>query len=158
MAEQKPEKKLDEYIVATLNTSIDGTAVGHVREALQFVADGLWPTHEQALRLAALRRYLRFQRDNGSTSIHDHWAWTSREADQLLKEEPAKTLMTNAVTVQRTFAQNNRTYTLALSPLRSLAKQVELWNKNSGLQTGAAKLKGGHAGGAREDGVREPAQ
>jgi D-alanyl-D-alanine carboxypeptidase len=141
MAGQTREEKLDEYIVATANTSINGTDVQHVREALQLIANGLWPTLEQALRLAALRRYLRFQKDNGSGSIHDKWAWTAREADQRLKEEPAKTLMANAATVQRTFAQNNKTYTLALSPLRSLAKQVELWNKNFGVQIAAAKLK-----------------
>jgi hypothetical protein len=90
---------------------------------------------------AALRRYLRFQREKGSTSIHDSWAWTARDSEQFLKEEPAKTLMANAATVQRTFAQSNKGYTLALSPLRPLAKQVELWNKNTGVQSAAGTLK-----------------
>jgi hypothetical protein len=141
MAAGTPEEKLDEYIVATVDASIDATGVQHVREALQLIKDGLWPTHEQALRLAALRRYLRFQKDNGRTSIHDSWAWTARESNTKLTEEPARTLMANAETVQRTFAISNKGYTLALSPLRPLAKQVELWNKNVGVQGAAAKIK-----------------
>ena len=136
--EKASEAKLDEYIDATVNASIDATGVEHVREALQLIKDGLWPTHEQALRLLALRRYLRYQFDNGATSIHDKWAWTAREAETKLTEEPAKTLMANAETVRTNFAQHNKGYSLALSPLRPLRSQVELWNKNKTVQTAGA--------------------
>jgi hypothetical protein len=115
MTEQTPEEKLDEYIDATVAAAIDATGIEHVREALQLIKDGLWPTHEQALRLLALRRYMRFQVEKAkATAIHDSWAWTAREAVTKLTEEPSKTLMASAETVQRTFAASNKGYTLAL--------------------------------------------
>ena len=61
MAEAATDEKLDDYINATANGAIDPTAVEHVKEALRLIAGGVWPTHERALRLMALRRYLRYQ-------------------------------------------------------------------------------------------------
>jgi len=141
MAEAATDEKLDDYINATANGAIDPTGVEHVKEALRLIAGGLWPAHERALRLMALRRYLRYQGQKGATSIHDNWAWTAREAEQNLKLEPAKGLMTKAEAVRRNFAENNKGYTLALSPLRPLAKQVELWNKNTDVQSIGATVK-----------------
>jgi hypothetical protein len=89
----------------------------------------------------ALRRYLRYQDQKGATGIHDNWAWTARDAEQKLKLEPAKGLIAKAETVLRNFAAHNKGYTLALSPLRSLAKQVELWNKNTDVQNIGTTVK-----------------
>lgn len=140
MAEPTPEEKLDAYINGTVDAAISANAVQLVREALQLIANGLWPTHERALRLAALRRYLRFQnRDN--KSIRDHWTWTAAEARQRLNEEPARTLVARARVVQRTFAENNAGYWLDISPVRSLARQVTLWNDNASIRTAAAALQ-----------------
>jgi hypothetical protein len=49
----RPEGVVYEYINATVNGAIDATGVGHVKEALQLIASGLWPAHERALRLMA---------------------------------------------------------------------------------------------------------
>ena len=133
------DPKLEEYILETVTRKIAALALIQVREALQLIANAR-PAEPQALRLAALRRYLRFQNVE-NRDIHASWAWTAREAEQRSREEPALTLMTRAQAVQVAFARNNPTYSLALSPVRSLASQVSLWNGNPGVQAAASTLK-----------------
>jgi hypothetical protein len=58
-----------------------------------------------------------------------------------LGEEPARTLMARARAAQVAFTRDNPGYSLTLSPVRSLARQVFLWNDDSGVRAAAATLK-----------------
>lgn len=133
------DPKLEAYLLGTVNQSIRPTAQAQVQEALRQIGRGLWPSHSQALRLAALRRYLRFQ-NLDHKDIHDSWAWTPAQAQSLIKNEPAKTLLARAKVVQEAFAAANPGCTLALSSVRSLESQVQKWNGNTGVRLAAASL------------------
>jgi hypothetical protein len=133
------DPKLELYLLRTVDQSIRPNAQVQVHEALRQVARGLWPSHAQGLRLTALRRYLRFQ-NRDHKDIHESWAWTPTQAEQLIREEPARTLFQRAAVVQAAFAASNPGYRLEISRVRSLESQVQKWNDNAGVRVAAAAL------------------
>jgi hypothetical protein len=64
----------------------------------------------------------------------------SSEAQKYHGEGLAKALLAAASTVQRKFARDNPGYMLGLSPLRTVQRQVELWNGNLSVRNAATAL------------------
>jgi hypothetical protein len=114
-----------------------GRARDQVREALRLIAErGSDRAPPIALQLLALRRYLRV----GDSKLETNWSWTAEEAKRQETEEPGKTLYAEAEKVRAAFAKDNPGYTLALSPIRGLEKQVKLWNENTSIHQAGMKL------------------
>jgi hypothetical protein len=108
-----------------------------VEEALKLIADGVSnPSTSLAMRLLALRRYLRI----GQARVVAQWAWTAEQTAQKMSSGDGKLLYELAATTQRAFTQQNQGYQLAISPLRSLSRQIELWITNATVQSSSAKL------------------
>ncbi|MEY4509397.1 MAG: hypothetical protein RLZZ450_1519 [Pseudomonadota bacterium] len=87
-------------------------------------------------KLLAVRKYLR----NGDASVVANWTWSESEFATRMNQEPTKTLYAEAARTQTAFASANSGYSLAISPLRSLAKQVTLWCENTGIFTAGQAL------------------
>ena len=90
----------------------------------------------QALQLLALRRYLRM----GGRRVHAQWVWTAEQALQYSTSKKGNLLTVEAAKVQQAFAAANPGYSLAVSPLRNLERQVRLWNANNTVQRAAHHL------------------
>jgi hypothetical protein len=128
--------KLDAYIAAGARSI--PTVSAEVREALDLIGKRMKPAEDgQALQLLALRRYLRL----GPKRVQAQWSWSADQAAVLVRQGAAKVLVDEAAKVQSTFARANPGYVLALSPLRSLERQVRLWNGNSSVQRAATDLR-----------------
>jgi hypothetical protein len=76
----------------------------------------------------------------GGKQVVAQWAWTAEEQQRQLLDGTAKDLYQRASQVQKDFKETNLGYTLGITPLRSLAKQVKLWNENDTVQSAARKL------------------
>jgi D-alanyl-D-alanine carboxypeptidase len=87
-------------------------------------------------KLLAVRKYLR----NGDAGLVANWTWSESEFSTRMSQEPTKTLYAEAGKAQSAFASANGGYSLAISPLRSLAKQVALWCGNDGIFTAGQAL------------------
>lgn len=128
--------KLDAYIEAAARAFPVMSA--QVLEALGLIERRVKPPEAaQALELLALRRYLRL----GPKRVQAQWSWSAEQAAILINQGTSKVLIDEAAKVQGTFAKANPGYTLALSPLRSLERQVRLWNGNSSVQRAATGLR-----------------
>jgi hypothetical protein len=128
--------KLDAYIAATARSFPLISA--QVQEALALIGRFVKAQADaQGLQLLALRRYLRI----GPKRVHAQWAWTAEQAEVLIYQGVAKQLVNEAAKVQAIFAKNNPGYRLALSPLRSLERQVRLWDGNSTVRKAASGLR-----------------
>lgn len=109
-----------------------------VQEALDLIGDNIRSAQNaQALQLLALRRYLRL----GPKRVQAQWSWSPKQAEVLVRQGAAKVLIDEAAKVQTRFGKTNPGFLLALSPLRSLERQVRLWNGNSSVQQAAAGLR-----------------
>lgn len=127
---------LDKYIAAAADTF--PLATQEVNDALDLIETFIKPNQNaQALKLLALRRYLRL----GGATVQAHWAWTAQEAERFRHQGAFKLLLDEADKVKARFAAANPGYVLRTSPLRSLARQVRLWNGNSSVQRAAADLQ-----------------
>jgi hypothetical protein len=69
-----------------------------------------------------------------------NWSWTDAEVERQRGCEPTKTLYKEARKVQDNFKDANPGFTLQLTPVRSLEKQVGLWMDNSSIQLASARL------------------
>ena len=108
-----------------------------VEQALSLIEKYLGRSDKsQALQLLATRRYLRA----GGKKVHAGWAWTAEQAQQLGRTGSAAILLEEAASVQRKFAGANPGCTLGISPIRSLEKQVQLWNGNNTVQQAGNRL------------------
>ncbi len=94
-------------------------------------------------RVLAVRGYLRFP-SMGRGSIADNWTWSNQDMEDF-KKSAEFTRMRSAVSdVKTTFAAQNSGHTLSVDPdkVRSLEKQVSLWNQNASVQKLGRELKG----------------
>lgn len=131
-----PHPKVDAYIAAAAEAF--PIAKKEVKDALDLIRARIKPTQNaQALQLLALRRYLRL----GGSTVQAHWAWTAEEARRFANQGAFKLLVDEAAKVKAKFAAANPGYTLGTSPLRSLERQVRLWNGNSTVQRAADNLQ-----------------
>jgi hypothetical protein len=123
------DAKLDAYMDAVISTAIRPSAQQDVRNALALIARGRWAAFAQPLQVLALRRYLRMQ-NREHKNLHARWAWSPAEAQRYKGEGLARALLAAAEIVRTRFGRDNPGYRLALSPLRTLERQVSLWNGN----------------------------
>jgi hypothetical protein len=130
-----PDPKVQAYIAAVAESFIHGK--NEVKSALALIAINVMSGQDaQPVQLLALRRYLRLT----GKAVQANWAWSPEQAQQLMRQGQAKLLADEAAKVQRNFAVANPGHTLAISPLRSLLRQVRLWNANGVVQTAATVL------------------
>jgi hypothetical protein len=130
------DPKLDRYIVAAADAF--PIATKEVKDALILIRAHIKPAQNaQALQLLALRRYLRL----GGATVRGNWAWTAEEALRHGNQGMFKLLVDEAAKVKAKFIAANPGYTLATSPLRSLERQVRLWNGNNTVQRAADGLQ-----------------
>jgi hypothetical protein len=129
------DAKLDSYTSAQ---TFPSPVSLEVSEAVRLIRRCVRPNQSaQALQLLALRRYIRL----GSLRVQTNWAWTAEQAAALIRQGAAKVLIDEAAKVQANFAKANPGYALALSPIRSLERQVRLWNGNNSVQHAANGLR-----------------
>jgi hypothetical protein len=133
------DAKLGAYIDAVVSAAIRPSAQQDVRNALALISKGRWAAFSQPLQLLALRRYLRMQ-NREHKNIHARWAWSPAEAQRYRGEGLAQALLAAAELVRAKFSRDNAGYRLALSPLRTLERQVSLWNGNLHVRTAATTL------------------
>lgn len=124
---------------AVISAAIRPTAQQDVRKALALIPKGRWAAFAQPLQLLALRRYLRMQ-NREHKNIHSRWTWSPAEAQRYKGEGLAQALLAAAEIVRTKFSRDNPGYRLAISPLRTLERQVSLWNGNLHVRTAAARL------------------
>jgi hypothetical protein len=130
-----PHPKLQGYMDATVLTLVDGRE--QVTTGLQMIAGALKNKGDpQPIQLLALRRYLRI----GGRAIRANWSWTEAEARGKAEQEPTKSLYAEADRVIAIFREKNPGYSLALSPVRSLERQIELWNGNATVHQAGVDL------------------
>jgi hypothetical protein len=124
---------------AVISAAIRPSAQQDVRNALALIARGRWAAFAQPLQVLALRRYLRMQ-NREHKNLHARWAWSPAEAQRYKGEGLASALLAAAEIVRTRFGRDNPGYRLALSPLRTLERQVSLWNGNLHVRTAATRL------------------
>lgn len=133
-----PQSKVDSYMAKVVAQAVPLDCRQEVAKALSLI-DAAHLSDGKALQLLALRRYLRMERKHAH-SVHSHWAWTPEQAKALSTSGLAKVLMEEAAKVQKAFARSNSGYVLAMSPIRSLQRQVRRWNQNGTVQRAAKGL------------------
>jgi hypothetical protein len=133
------DPKIEWYLTTIAGWSIRPSARADVAEALRQIGQAALMKYAQALRLLALRRYLRLQ-EIYQVDLHSIWPWTAEQARENLTAGPARLLMAEAGRVQATFARNNPGYALGLSPPRSLERQVELWKDSADARSAGTML------------------
>lgn len=127
------DPKLDVYMTAIVDRFEPGKA--QVTDALARIGARLRKKQDpQAVQILALRRYLRL----GGARIVAQWPWNQEQIKEHAKE--SKELELEAKLVQMNFADANPGYSLAISPIRSLDKQVRLWCNNGSVQKAATHL------------------
>lgn len=130
------DNKLELYMTGVVDTFGEGQK--QVKEALALIKKNCPPgVDDQPRRLLALRRYLRM----GGKKVVAQWTWTPEEAREKMKAARAQELLRLAEAAQIRFAEQNPGYTLAISPLRSLERQVAKWHENASVREAGAKLQ-----------------
>ncbi|MDB4985354.1 MAG: hypothetical protein JWN04_532 [Myxococcaceae bacterium] len=127
--------KLTSYMNASVETLAGAkvevqAALRLIREYAEARADPL------PLQLLAVRRYLRM----GGRAVQASWAWTPEESDRQRRGGAVSGLYDQAGKVQTNFAADNPGFTLIVSPLRSLERQVVGWNRNNTVQQAGTTL------------------
>jgi hypothetical protein len=130
---------IEGYVTATVDQVIQASARSDVHDALRQIRETAHFAAAQALQVLALRRYLRMQ-NKQHVNLHRRWAWTPEQAREHASAGSGQLLMGEAARAQQEFAKNNPGYSLAISPLRSLERQVGLWNGNLKVRAAAAGL------------------
>lgn len=136
MTQQLNEAKIDAYMrgVAWMSMS---NARDEVMEALRLLEEKVQPKGKALpFQLLAVRRYLRI----GGNRLHANWSWTEADVRRQYGLEPTRTLYAEAAKVQANFSKANPGYTLDLTPVRSLERQVRLWMNNTSVQLASARL------------------
>jgi hypothetical protein len=129
------DSKVGRYMSATVNSF--NVARPEIQEALALIQQRLRdPERVRPVQLLALRRYVRL----GDKKVRTQWAWTAEETNRLSQSGPALLLLSEAAVVQRKFAADNPGFSLEISPLRSLDRQVLLWSQNNTVHTCAASF------------------
>ena len=131
--------RVEAYISMVAGWSIRQTAQRDVAEALSGIQREAMIEFKQALRVLALRRYLRLQ-ERDRIDLHSIWPWSEEQVQESLRDGAARDLMNEAGRVQVTFARSNPGYTLGLSPPRSLASQVHAWVISASAQVAGRRL------------------
>lgn len=135
MAREATELEVEAYLKSLLTTFAE--AKEEASEALELIAQRVnSPRASLSLRLLAMRRYLRM----GEDRVVAQWAWTAEQTLQQKASGTAKAMYALAARTQEIFAQNNPGYSLTISPLRSLQRQVQLWVVNSSVQNAGERL------------------
>lgn len=124
MARGSDGEAVSDYLNATVHHFNPGRT--QVKEAFRLMAKTRGGDDALALQLLALRRYLRI----GKAALVVRWSWSDAEIAAQRAREPCKTLYAEAAKVQAAFSAQNPGLSLALSPVRSLEKQVWLWVRN----------------------------
>jgi hypothetical protein len=129
------DKQIELYIAAVADAFVG--AKTEVQDALRLIKEHISPKADpQGVQLLALRRCLRL----GAGRVHAHWAWTPEQVEHFLRMSSGRLLADEAAKVQRNFATSNPGYSLGISPLRSLERQVRLWNGNNTVQRAGHRL------------------
>lgn len=133
------DPRVEAYIIPIASRLIHETGRDGVAEALRLIEGEARLPDKQALRLLALRRYLRIQ-DNDRVELRSIWSWTEEQVRESLRNGTARDLMDEAARVQAVFAADNPGYTLTVSPPRSLARQARLWATSDSARLAGAGL------------------
>src|SRR5262249_44729870 len=120
-----PIEKLDVYADA-----IARTLPAKVQVALQKIGN---PARE----LLALRRYVR-----KAKGLDAQWVWSDEQIKAYEASPWAVQVNAEIDKVKKKFAELNPGYTLAVSPIRDLKKQISLWNRNNTVHLAAEDLNG----------------
>jgi hypothetical protein len=108
-----PKEKLD------LHFKLAAKTFPHkVQEALELIGE---PTHQ----LLALRRYIRKAKD-----LNKQWVWSAEQIHTYEAGPEFGKVQHQIQIVKEKFATLNPGYTLGVSPIRDLKRQVRLWNGN----------------------------
>lgn len=128
-------KTVEAYLKSVISTFTD--AKDETSEALSLIAEHVKnPRASLAFRLLAVRRYLRM----GEARIVAQWAWTAEQTRENIGSGRTKVLYTLAARTREIFAQRNPGYSLTVSPLRSLERQVETWVTNASVTAAGERL------------------
>src|SRR5262249_32208536 len=100
------------------------------------VQDALRMIGNPARQLLALRRYIR-----KAKALDTQWVWSRQQINSYLTSPQFTRVRTEIEKVRKTFEELNPGYTLGVSPIRDLNRQVALWNANKTVHTAAEDLK-----------------
>ncbi len=119
----KPELKLTSYYI-----DLALTFPSYVIETLNRI--------DNDLQILALRRYIRKRGD-----LNTQWAWSETRVKQYLNSPQYTQVRTKIDLVKTKFASMNPGYSLGVSPIRDLSRQIRLWNHNKKVRTAASYLQ-----------------
>jgi hypothetical protein len=100
------------------------------------VQDALRMIDKPDLQLLALRRYIR-----KATGLDAQWVWSDQQINAYENSPAFARVRVEIDKVRKTFEELNPGYTLGVSPIRDLARQVALWNANHTVRTAATDLQ-----------------
>jgi hypothetical protein len=100
-----------------------------VQEALEMIGK---PT----LQLLALRRYIRKAKD-----LSAQWVWSQEQIHSYEASKQFTQVRLEIEKVRKTFEGLNPGYTLGVSPIRDLKRQVRLWNGNKTVHIAGEDLE-----------------
>jgi hypothetical protein len=118
-----PDAKLDAYFNAVAQTF-----PAKVQEALRMIGN-------PARKLLALRRYVRSAR-----GLEAKWVWSQDQITAYLASPQYAQVRLEIDKVRKKFEELNPGFTLGVSPIRNLNRQVALWNGNSTVHSAAEDL------------------
>lgn len=119
-----PNEKLDVYF-----NSVPKTFPPKVQEALRMIGT-------PALQLLALRRYIR-----KSKGLDSQWVWSHEQINVYQNSLQFTRVRSEIEKVRKKFEELNPGYTLGVSPIRDLDRQVALWKGNKTVHVAAEDLK-----------------
>jgi hypothetical protein len=119
-----PDAKLNLYFEAVAQT-----VQRKVQEALGLI--GNFPR-----QLLALRRYIRKE-----NNLDTQWVWTEEQIKAYEASPRAARVRLEVEKVRKKFEELNPGYTLGVSPIRDLQRQVNLWNGNATVRLAADDLR-----------------
>ena len=128
-----PNEKVDLYFSAVAKTFPP-----KVQEALRMIGDpalGAGPD-SRARQLLALRRYVR-----KAKGLEAQWVWSHEQIKHYEASPEFARVRTEIAKVKNQFEELNPGYTLGVSPIRDLHRQVALWNGNKTVHAAAEGLK-----------------
>jgi hypothetical protein len=119
-----PNEKLDAHFSA-----IAQTFPPKVQEALRMIGN-------PARQLLALRRYIR-----KAKGLEAQWVWSHEQINSYQASPHFARVRMEIEKVRKKFEELNPGYTLGVSPIRDLNRQVALWNGNKTVHTAAEDLR-----------------
>jgi len=119
-----PNEKLDAYFNALAQTF-----PSKVQEALRMIG-------QPSRQLLALRRYIR-----KAKGLESQWVWSQEQIRSYQASPQFARVRMEIDKVRKKFEELNPGYTLGVSPIRDLPRQVALWNGNKTVHAAAEDLK-----------------